>query len=1049
MIKNLILSKTPEYLKLKGIKTQKIGKMITFDCMWCGKTANSIPGSINLNCLNCKIRFTLIDIVKKLEKKEGSDDEIIEYLKEQLKIDGVITKKAKIKTKELLDFYEEMGFDLVPVAKGEKFPIEKAWTSKTHKNKDEWDQWLNNSLNLGMKCGVNSNTTVVDIDTKEIPEELKKLLGDTLIQKTPHGWQYFYKFEKELPKTRIDEYKLDLENSGGQVVIEPSITDNQHRNFLELKHPTTMPEELKKFLLEKITVPRKTNSEKIKEDIATGDFKINPSDFLLKNNNLEGCCNSSFIKLGGILRKNLNLKQTTFVLQLLNRHLLENPMEDRTIGAMVQELDNYMAFDEQELAHEILEHVKEVKEITKSDLELSIAGEWTKGEIKKRFNKTIQYLIREEKITQRGKKIKIVEDLDWKDTLIDIGSPVNFKVPYLNDYAYFCAGDIVILGSKFGYGKCISEGMVLTNQGMKDIKEIGKYHPDGFSNVTKHCRIFSGKSKHKTYHRPHKFFKQTVDKTIKIVSNFGYELEGTLNHPIQIVKEVRNGKNFSRKIAFKMLGELTKEDKVIIVAPNRFPKELIHKHRPLKYIKSKYTTNIKPFTLPEYITPIIAKLLGYTIGDGHMDKNTLHIYQDKKETGIIDELKKIGTEIGIVPSINIYDNVAKISFSSAILCKFVRLKGFGLHGFKKHNLKSPDRYIPSYVLNSNRECQKAFIEAIFNCESSLRAFKCGTYQLEITMASKKLMSVLHLMLLNFGIISNLHEKKVKAYPGNKYWRIILPVQMTSKFFKIFKPIKYNHIKPFKVFSRPKKLRKIGNNQFIKDFYYVDTIRSITPLNETKEVYDFDMSGKWLKDKNHQFWSNGFVSHNSTLGINIIKRLVDQKIKPYYIYSEKQGGRFAKTATHLGLREGDFFSARCSNPDSIILRPNSIVIYDWVRPTKDESFARTDLLFDKLVEKAEKTNSFLICFVQLKMDDTFFAPNMIGQYPAVLAKYVHETNDGIYTKFVFEKIREPKMQGGGLEVPAIYDWKSKEVKLVSELSEEEQKGIIKKMEKIKK
>ena len=433
MIKNLILGKVKEYLLTLGIKTQKIGKMITFPCPFCNKMANSIPNSVNLNCLSCKKRFTLIDMVCKIEHKDYSDDDCIEYLKDLLKIDGVITKKAENKVKELLDFYKKMEFDLVPVAKGEKYPIEKNWTNKSHKNKEEWEQWLSNSLNLGVKCGAISNITVIDIDTKQIPEELKNLLGNTLVQKTPHGWQYYYKFEEELPKTRIDEYKIDLETTGGQVVIEPSFTDKQSRNFSELKEPIKMPEELKKFLLEKVTVPRKTNSEIIKEDIQTEDFKINPKDFLLKNNNLEGCCNSSFIKLGGILRKNLNIKQTNFVLQLLNRHLLENPMEERTINAMVQELDSYIIFDEQELAHEILEHVKEVKEITKSDLELSIAGEWTKGEAKKRFNKAIQYLITEEHIIQRGKKIKAIKELDWSENLLDEGTPVDFKVPYLHD----------------------------------------------------------------------------------------------------------------------------------------------------------------------------------------------------------------------------------------------------------------------------------------------------------------------------------------------------------------------------------------------------------------------------------------------------------------------------------------------------------------------------------------------------------------------------------------------------------------------------------------
>ena len=633
MIKQLILGKVKEYLNLKGIKTQKIGKMITFNCLWCGSTANSIPNSTHLNCLNCQKRFNLLDVVRKLENKEGNDDEIIEYLKGLLKIDGVVTKKEENKTKELLDFYEKMGFELVPVAKGEKYPIEKNWTNKSHKNKEEWEQWLSNSLNLGVKCGAISNITVIDIDTKQIPEELKNLLGNTLIQKTPHGWQYYYKFEEELPKTRIDEYKIDLETTGGQVVIEPSFTDNKSRNFLELKDPIKMPDELKKFLLEKVTVPRKTNSEIIKEDITTEDFKLELFP--------EGTRNSSLIKLGGIIRKFLNIKQTEKVLQVLNNHNVRSG-DYREIQAMVGQLDKYIVFDEQELAHEILEHVREVKEVTKSDLELGIIGDWTKGEAKKRFNKAIQYLIAEERIIQRGKKIKAVLELDWTDTLLDEGTPVDFKVPYFHDYAYFCKGDIIIIGSQ---------------------KKYGKTH---------------------------------------------------------------------------------------------------------------------------------------------------------------------------------------------------------------------------------------------------------------------------------------------------------------------------------------------------------------------------------------------------LAMNFVKRLVAQGIKPCYVYNEKQGGRFAKIALHLGLKDGDFEKARCSDPEGLVLRNNSITIYDWVRPNEKRGFARTDLLFSDLVQKTEKTNSFLICFVQLRRNNVFFADDQIGQDTSLLVRYLYEIeNEGMYTKFVIDDARERKFRTHSIEIPSIYNKDTKEVKLVEELSQQEQKNIIKKKEKFKK
>lgn len=642
MYKTLILSKIVDYLKLQKWNYKKTGKILMLDCPFCkGELcAQKMPNIARMNCIPEQKKFDLINIVKELEpdKKDKSEEDILTYLKDKLKLD-VTTKKEEDDLDKILSKYEEFGFDLVPVANNGKRPIEKNWTNKNHKDKEEWLQWLNSGLNLGVKTGKISNLIVIDIDTEEIDPTLKKLLTNvyTLQQKTKKGFHFFFKYNPDLPKTRIDNLKIDIETDGGQVVIYPSIVE-EHKREIELVPIIEMPNELFEFLKSKVTVPRKTNSEKIRENITTGNFKIKPEDFQLINNNLEGCCNSSFISLGGILRQELNAHQTEFVLQTFNRHLLENPIDDKAIKGMCRELDNYIIFDEQELAHEILDHLKDVKKSTKSDLELAISGNWTKGEAKKRFNKTIQYLIKEDKIIQRGKNIEIVEEMDWSDSIINVGIPIGFKVPYFHNYAYFNKGDIIILGSQNKYGK------------------------------------------------------------------------------------------------------------------------------------------------------------------------------------------------------------------------------------------------------------------------------------------------------------------------------------------------------------------------------------------------------------------------TTLAMNLVKRLVDQGIKPYYIYSES-GGRWGKIALKLGLKDKDFHRVHCVNPDKVKLKEGSVTIYDWVRPNKQEGFARTDLLFGNLSEKVEKVQGFLICFVQLRDNDSFFAKDQIGQYPALLARYLYEDqNEGMYTYFNIDDVRESKIRGKHFKIPSIYDWDCKQVKLVEELSEAEQTKIIKNKEK---
>ena len=102
-------------------------------------------------------------------------------------------------------------------------------------------------------------------------------------------------------------------------------------------------------------------------------------------------------------------------------------------------------------------------------------------------------------------------------------------------------------------------------------------------------------------------------------------------------------------------------------------------------------------------------------------------------------------------------------------------------------------------------------------------------------------------------------------------------------------------------------------------------------------------------------------------MNFVKKLVSQGIKPDYIYNET-GGRFVKTAHSLGMGGKDFFACRCSNPNKVILEPNAVTIFDWVRP---KDFSKTADLFDSLVSKVEETKGLLICFVQLKTNNEFF------------------------------------------------------------------------------
>jgi hypothetical protein len=455
MYKQIILAKLLDYLKLKQIPLKKTLMTYSFKCPLCDSpntlNATILPYQNKVNCYDCKPKettgefYTIVDIAKKLEHMENkSEDEILQYLKSLLNV-KVLTKIDEDNIVSLLEQYEKWGFDLVPITANGKIPVENEWTKKSHKNIEEWNRWIKEGLNIGVKTGLISNITIIDIDQKPIPEEIKKMMGNPIIQESGKGFHLIYRYDSDLRKTRIDELKIDIENDGGQVVIYPSLVNDVRRKFIETPvEITSMPKELKAFLLSKITVPRQTLSEKLVEDIKSEDFNLGVLD--------EGGRNANLIRLGGILRKELNITQTGYVLSILNKHLCKEPLPSKEVSAMIKSLDRYTEFDEKELAHKVLEYLKYIEEANRTEIAMAVVGS-NRGEEKKRVDKALAYLVKEGYITKHGRSYAIIKKGEWKDTLIDEGEPIDFQMPYFYDVANFNFGDLILIGSKNKRGK--------------------------------------------------------------------------------------------------------------------------------------------------------------------------------------------------------------------------------------------------------------------------------------------------------------------------------------------------------------------------------------------------------------------------------------------------------------------------------------------------------------------------------------------------------------------------------------------------------------------
>ena len=495
MYKEIILSKIPEYCKLVNIPTRgKTGHCLTIDCPFCGKTATVIPHTPHIKCFSCNDRkYNLIDVARKVENlPDASDEDILTLLRAKLNL-NVTTQKDEQAIDVLLNKYVKYGWALVPCAKNGKNPIQKEWQLKENRDKAEWFHWLNSGLNMGVRTGRVSNLCVIDFDfyTKEekveivkgpgdtrlmelkakkiIPASVKNLLGETLIQETLGGFHVFYQ-ANDLPKgiATIEGVHIDIEAEGGQVVIPPSpqvsveeeykdgedvkkrVVGYGHRKFINDKPIIAMPHALYDILKgTKVKEAPKPKEEQEHDEIVQA---IASENFVIKD--LEHNRNNTLVTLGGIFRKEMNIATVTKVLNTLNRTLFPQPLPQTEVIQIVSNLDNYIDKDEQNTRREILEYLGDTDLANKGEIEAAVFGRKTTSENKKRLDRILNNLIGERKIIKvNGRNYKLLKRMALSNTITNVGTPIPFKMPYFNDYAYFNKGDIILIGSQTKYGK--------------------------------------------------------------------------------------------------------------------------------------------------------------------------------------------------------------------------------------------------------------------------------------------------------------------------------------------------------------------------------------------------------------------------------------------------------------------------------------------------------------------------------------------------------------------------------------------------------------------
>jgi len=340
----------------------------------------------------------------------------------------------------------------------------------------------------------------------------------------------------------------------------------------------------------------------------------------------------------------------------------------------------------------------------------------------------------------------------------------------------------LLVAGATGTGKtCAADTLMFTERGMLSFEELCPLSLNSETNFKLKLATRDG------IETTSKNYNNGICQFYKLSTGRGYQIEATSEHPLWVMNE-DGSQGWKAASLIKKGG---------YVAINREPALFGNKVDLSDFRPGKIKAYHRKIFFPFEMTSQLAHFLGLLTADGGMsiERRGIHrITYTQANSQLLDLYKKSLKELfGITQFIekgggsNPKNKAKQIEVNSKHLKEFLSYLGMD-------SVKSPQKEIPRAIREAPKEIVTAYLRALFDNDGYV-----GKNSIEFCISSKKLVSQVHLTLLNFGIVSSLRIKKTKNYAQNEYYRLSIFGEEVRKFIQeigFIRKEKYNKAKQF-------------------------------------------------------------------------------------------------------------------------------------------------------------------------------------------------------------------------------------------------------------
>ncbi|MGA9723376.1 MAG: LAGLIDADG family homing endonuclease, partial [Candidatus Binatus sp.] len=291
-------------------------------------------------------------------------------------------------------------------------------------------------------------------------------------------------------------------------------------------------------------------------------------------------------------------------------------------------------------------------------------------------------------------------------------------------------------------GCLIGDTLVTTDRGLARLKEIGDVYGDRWQELDLTVSTDQGPR------RATKFFINGEEPTRRIRTEGGYTIQGTLAHRVKVVDPAIGAWEWKR-LADIAAGDIVPMQMGVLVGE---PRDV-----PLPVLDQAYYTDDRSLHIPDIISPDLAELVGYFMGDGSLHAAGVHFCVAEDDMDVVDRLRILAkSQFNLEPAVYACKGYHQVSFNSVRLARWWQAAGLA------KRLPDPDHsgkgwvpHVPSAILETNNiSVYTAFLRGLFEADGTLsKGVPC------LSTVSETFVSEIRTMLLAAGIASTTVNSK--------------------------------------------------------------------------------------------------------------------------------------------------------------------------------------------------------------------------------------------------------------------------------------------------